>query len=993
MRPKGHPPVVEEKKTESFSKRTTFYVNYEWEAGAKPGQGTYIRGQMYVESLEPPERTQRWPIVLIHGDYHSSQVVISNVHPLDASGLTKQQIWLTKPNGDPGWASYFLSQGFQVYLVDLPGTGKSNNLSRVALDNTEIKSIKASQIERELTATERFNHVDNLRWPTALKHDKWPGVSPISASALLAASANSYQTGIRGDKIFDRYCASLTSLVFSSEERQTLAQNAVKSLLRIIAQKAILIGEGAGATASWLAADVEPEFVAGVVAIEPPGPPFCNATVERDGKRKFDSFTSFNPNRLKYGLSTIPLTYSPAARPESLPTEETKEWHPLDLALFVHTDTGKAMVLQCSSNNMPVGFHFWKQITRDDGAMRVRKLTNLSKVRHVIFTGEASSHSTYDGSTLHFMQQAGLTVDCGFLERYKTTGNGHLMFLETNSDEIAAHIVRWIQNKAGHVDKPIVMAEEEIAMPSRTVPSAEVIDVDEDSQTHLIDLTDYPQFANYDCTNDNMRTVSGAEDVLSPASSSVFQNCGEMPPPPLPSRINAAKTPSEGPATSMANNAKRQGHEFSARDSEYSTPLGIFDQGYVSVSSSSSKRAQATPQQLVSKQPGIGGPGSPESSNFPPSQGTIDESLANSAANSYRASMAKYLSPPAAEVIPQQRGFKRSGIRISRGRKSEEPQRRNDSLSMPSGYPIQDPLQELLSEMPSPTPAQVNSDVTGFERNEIGVDGSQESTWPSRGPASSNKFSTYRNLNFFQKPWTELPPPTAAHTSPGEPRFKRNKIIDVDGRQESNWPVNDHASFDTFSVYPTQQVSCPSPISIAAQVNFQQPRLMPDELSEVVRQESNRAQASHDNFYTDYRFDFSAPQTMGQDGNQNTPPSAPHGTRYFQQASLHTAPFQQQQLQQPPTLSPPVTEGIKAESHDGSYTWSVQSGHASSSVGQVPRRMPDLEAGDAATNVGGPYSAHTGAGNEPSLDGMPRDFDFDGLLQDYDDDDLQGYAY
>lgn len=77
--------VVEDERTESFSRRTTFYVNHEWEAGAKSGQGTYIRGQMYVESLEPLKRTQKWPIILIHGDYHSSQVVIlRSIHMIPA---------------------------------------------------------------------------------------------------------------------------------------------------------------------------------------------------------------------------------------------------------------------------------------------------------------------------------------------------------------------------------------------------------------------------------------------------------------------------------------------------------------------------------------------------------------------------------------------------------------------------------------------------------------------------------------------------------------------------------------------------------------------------------------------------------------------------------------------------------------------------------------------------------------------------------------------
>lgn len=88
-----------------------------------------------------------------------------------------EQIWLTKPDGDPGWASYFVGKGFRVYLVDLPGTGKSNNLTKEEIEVAEIRSIKGSQIEREFTAPEVFNHITDRRWSTVQKHNKWPGVS------------------------------------------------------------------------------------------------------------------------------------------------------------------------------------------------------------------------------------------------------------------------------------------------------------------------------------------------------------------------------------------------------------------------------------------------------------------------------------------------------------------------------------------------------------------------------------------------------------------------------------------------------------------------------------------------------------------------------------------------------------------------------------------------------------------------------------------------
>ncbi|TQV96432.1 lipoprotein [Cordyceps javanica] len=604
MPPKKNSAATNKQKGESYVKRTSFYTNVEWQPGCKPDQYTFIRGQMYVESLEPQKKTQKWPIVFIHGDFHSSQ------------------IWLTKPDGDPGWASFFVGKGFHVYLVDLPGSGKSNTLTKEAITNTEINSIKASQIEREITAPEVFNHISDPRWPTALKHDKWPG------------------TGRRGDRIFDRYCASLTSLLFTIEERQTLAQNALKSLLKITGQ-AVLVGEGTGATASWLAADVAPQQVAGVVAVEPPGPPFCEGTVERNGKRKFDSFTSFNPDRLKYGLASIPLTFDPSPHPEPDLDQETagllpvaltqpdtssnatpQRLHPLDLALFVEAGSGKRVVLQYSPENIPNGFVFSEKMTSGDGTMCIRKLTNLSKMRHVVITGEASSHSEYDTSTMHFMKQAGLSVDCGFLERYQTRGNGHLMFLETNSDEVATHIMRWIQTRAGKVDEPTNVVDLEevstVTPPLNLSPSQnygverqpfrsskrgkwEVIDGPElampsTSSPQFIDLTENPYNAISYCANDTP-PVASAVGYPSPSvskttqttqntsldqgctlpdvSSAGLSNPVERSPPPLPQR-NWRPASMSGQGELMCADAKIEVPEPSPRENKFVMPSVIW---------------------------------------------------------------------------------------------------------------------------------------------------------------------------------------------------------------------------------------------------------------------------------------------------------------------------------------------------------------------------------------------------------------------------------
>lgn len=74
MPPKRAQAATNKRKGESLARRTTFFVNNEWEAGSGPDDCTHIRGQMYVECLEPQKMTQDWPIILVHGDYHSSQV-------------------------------------------------------------------------------------------------------------------------------------------------------------------------------------------------------------------------------------------------------------------------------------------------------------------------------------------------------------------------------------------------------------------------------------------------------------------------------------------------------------------------------------------------------------------------------------------------------------------------------------------------------------------------------------------------------------------------------------------------------------------------------------------------------------------------------------------------------------------------------------------------------------------------------------------------------
>src|SRR3954467_8804921 len=72
----------------------------------KDGQQV-MASQMYVQYQIPQRRTHRYPVVMWHG-----------------GGQTGTN-FLGTPDGRPGWADYFLRQGYAVYVVDQPRRARS----------------------------------------------------------------------------------------------------------------------------------------------------------------------------------------------------------------------------------------------------------------------------------------------------------------------------------------------------------------------------------------------------------------------------------------------------------------------------------------------------------------------------------------------------------------------------------------------------------------------------------------------------------------------------------------------------------------------------------------------------------------------------------------------------------------------------------------------------------------------------------------------------
>ncbi|KAK9589574.1 hypothetical protein V6Z98_008260 [Aspergillus fumigatus] len=345
---------------ETPHRRTYFYVGGNYTLN---NDGEHIiTNQMYVERLTPVDGPRRqYPIVFIHG---ADQTATN---------------WLNKPDGDEGWASYSLSQGYECYLLDHTSRGRSPWDSR----NGQLRKYSAEHLQKYFTDTAKYN-----LWPQASLHTQWPG------------------TGVMGDPIFDSYYASTVPSLAENAAQEASMQPAGAALLDAIGKPVILVAHSQGGAMAWVTADRKPDLVHSIVSIEPSGPPFQNAIFGSGPARP-------------YGLTDIPITYSPPA-----------------------TDPDADFVKQTiTSNSSAISDCV---IQADDPPPR--QLANLSKIRTLVVTAEASYHATHDWCTARFLKQAGVPTKHLQLREVGIHGNGHMMFLEKNSDQVVRAIHNWIED-------------------------------------------------------------------------------------------------------------------------------------------------------------------------------------------------------------------------------------------------------------------------------------------------------------------------------------------------------------------------------------------------------------------------------------------------------------------------------------------------------------------------------------------------------------------
>lgn len=288
------------------------------------------------------------------------------------------------PDGREGWAQFFLRQGYAVYVVDQAARARSGYFSQYG----DFSSRDIEYVERRFVAPERFK-----QWPQAHLHTQWPG------------------SGLPGDAAFDQFLSSQVPSLSDFTRQQELTTNAAVVLLDKIGPAILLTHSQSGAM-GWPIADRRPTLVRAIVAVEPSGPPLHDMV--QNGPP--DWFAD-GPVARAYGITSVPITYDPPV-----------------------SDPSQLQFVQQGNSDGPELARCWLQ------AEPARKLPRLAGIPILMVQSEASYHASYDHCTDKYLTQAGVRHTFLRLADAGIHGNGHMMMLEKNNQEIAQALARWLEH-------------------------------------------------------------------------------------------------------------------------------------------------------------------------------------------------------------------------------------------------------------------------------------------------------------------------------------------------------------------------------------------------------------------------------------------------------------------------------------------------------------------------------------------------------------------
>jgi pimeloyl-ACP methyl ester carboxylesterase len=215
---RGTAPAIRKRGSESTAMKLS-NMGYFW-VGAeiqKKEYGTIVFGQMYVQHLIPEQIRHPLPVVLVHG----------------GGGQMTHYMGL---DGNASWAHYYVQAGYQVYLVDRPGHGRSP----VSLE--ALGPLGALPMHAGIAA-------DTARAATGTPK-RWPGT-----------------TGAIGDPLLDQFVAGQNAAPVNAELMQMLWRTRGAALLDRIGP-AIVQTHSAGGPFGFIVTDERPALVKALVTFE-----------------------------------------------------------------------------------------------------------------------------------------------------------------------------------------------------------------------------------------------------------------------------------------------------------------------------------------------------------------------------------------------------------------------------------------------------------------------------------------------------------------------------------------------------------------------------------------------------------------------------------------------------------------------------------------------------------------------------------------------------
>jgi pimeloyl-ACP methyl ester carboxylesterase len=199
------------------------FVGYTTEPGDN-GSLNVVNG-MFVQYMLPAKRKHAYPLVMIHG------------------GGGQGTDWMQTPDGRDGWSDYFVADGWDVYVVDRPGHGRSQ--SNPSCRDGKVGVANSAIISRLATSDATV----------------WPGGAPTPTNAAVVGWTASSATA--------PYCGDV------------IAAEKISALLDEIGP-AILLAHSAGGGSTFRVPELNAKKVVGIVAFEaalsnPAAPGFNNA--------------------------------------------------------------------------------------------------------------------------------------------------------------------------------------------------------------------------------------------------------------------------------------------------------------------------------------------------------------------------------------------------------------------------------------------------------------------------------------------------------------------------------------------------------------------------------------------------------------------------------------------------------------------------------------------------------------------------------------------